>query len=515
MQPQQLTAQQVISSSPSVPAPLSAKKPTAAVAPVPAVSTPAVPPLTDQQKKILHEFKQKMAKLPPDQQNAYMTANKATLFRQLNFQPSQLEQLKNNHLQTRGVLQQTPPAASSPLLTASPQPFSTSGGGIVSTTPVAVDASNSLKRPLSAADSKTPAAGTSSVPLVKQKRIVWVESQIKKDQNEAVNPNYNAPFKGPEDACKRLLRYHVFNEIDTSPDEMEKAEDAFETKSCSLLAKKDVMLKKYHFLLAIESTRPNASSEEVMLARLWDTDERQALAREKEEVTSGRSTLNLPPLPKKWAEQLGVDENIGQGAAQEVADVIVTEAVVEKTKDEPEEVHKEEDDLTKVEDVEDKHHFGLKFSRTHSGRWGVDAEEAAKDDEEGEEDYDEFQSIKNELNGFKGKEEPSSAALKAFGSDDEAEEFNLQDVDAAEAVGSIIADMEDEGMEAAADEGDADAAAAAESSAVQSAINSILGDQERMETPDFAGLLDSIDEEDDMLERDPITEAAVSNIPRF
>jgi len=65
----------------------------------------------------------------------------------------------------------------------------------------------------------------------KQKKIAWVESQIKKDQHEAVNPNYKTPFRSQEDACKRLLRYHVFDELDTSPWDLEKSDDNFEIKS--------------------------------------------------------------------------------------------------------------------------------------------------------------------------------------------------------------------------------------------------------------------------------------------
>ncbi len=486
----------------------SSATPVAASTSAGSVAAAAIPALTDQQKKILQEFKQKMALQPPDQQNAYMTANKAALFRQLNLQPSQLEQIKNNHLQARaGVLQQTPPAASAPLLSNAPQQFRASASaGIPDAT---LTDSVGQKRPHSGGD--TPKS--SGLPLAKQKRIVWVESQIKKDQNEAVNPNYNAAFKGPEDACKRLLRYHVFDELDTSPEEMDKAEDLFEQKSAALLAKKDAMIRKYHYLLAIESTRPNASSEEVMLARLWDTDERQALAKEKDDFVNGRPMVDLPPLPPKLAEKLGVDPNIGQD--------MQPAAAPEPEPQEPPSIKEEE---TKVEEDESKGHVGMKFARSQSGRWGV--ETPAKADDE----YNELEAVKNELNGFQakaelGEPEPGpSEPERAFGSDNDADEFNLQDVDPAEAVNSIIADMGTDGSRAPghdndASETDADAGvSAAESSAMQSAINSIIlgGDQDRVETPDFDGLLESIEEEDRLLgERDPITEAAVNNIPRF
>jgi hypothetical protein len=43
------------------------------------------------------------------------------------------------------------------------------------------------------------------------------------------------------------------------------------------------MLAKYHLLLQQESTRLASSSEEVMLARFWDSEERQGLAKDKED----------------------------------------------------------------------------------------------------------------------------------------------------------------------------------------------------------------------------------------
>ncbi len=57
-----------------------------------------VPPLTESQRKIVHEFKQRMAQLPPDKQSKFITENKAALIKQLNFQPQQLQMLRSNHL---------------------------------------------------------------------------------------------------------------------------------------------------------------------------------------------------------------------------------------------------------------------------------------------------------------------------------------------------------------------------------------------------------------------------------
>ena len=48
--------------------------------------------------------------------------------------------------------------------------------------------------------------------------------------------------------------------------------------------------------------RQVSSSEEVMLARLWDSDERQLLNTEKEEVKRGE-IIELPELPNSWAQR--------------------------------------------------------------------------------------------------------------------------------------------------------------------------------------------------------------------
>lgn len=120
-------------------------------------------------------------------------------------------------------------------------------------------------------------------PINKAKKIAWVESQIKKDQHEAVNPNYRTPFRSKEDACKRLLRYHVFDEPSLTLEEWNQSEENFEKKSASLLGKYHSMMSKYHILLLQESTRLCSSSEEVMLARHWESDERDTLRKEKED----------------------------------------------------------------------------------------------------------------------------------------------------------------------------------------------------------------------------------------
>jgi hypothetical protein len=289
------------------------------------VSSGAIPPLTEQQKKIVHEFKQKMASLPPDQQATFIAEHKANLIKQLDFQPTQLQLLRSNHAASHHNqhlkappnvvsqhLQNCPPKLPTQPLKPSMINMATSvngqqakqkplpiGAGTINSTPgikiptmggqgldnqhqpttgsiskqllslqpqLNVGSTNqsmlqgppslpgivlgSLKRPPPTAITDLLPSGQ---PINKQKKIAWVESQIKKDQNEAVNPKYKTPFSSKEDACKRLLRYHVFDELDDSPAEMIDAEEKFDLKSVLHLKKYRQMLDKYHYLLVQES----------------------------------------------------------------------------------------------------------------------------------------------------------------------------------------------------------------------------------------------------------------------
>ena len=287
-------------------------------------SSGTIPPLTEQQKKIVHEFKQKMASLPPEQQATFIAEHKANLIKQLDFQPTQLQLLRSNHAasqQQQLKAQMTPQGLQNigtPKLPTQPlnpsminmagntngnqvkQKSLPLGAGMISgsvglkiptmggqglesqqqatvagiskqllTLQPQLNVGNpnqsnvlqgnnsipgvvlgSLKRPSPTTISDLLPSGQ---PINKQKKVAWVESQIKKDQNEAVNPKYKTPFSSKEDACKRLLRYHVFDELDDSPEEMVDAEEKFEVKAVTHLRKYRSMLDKYHFLLVQES----------------------------------------------------------------------------------------------------------------------------------------------------------------------------------------------------------------------------------------------------------------------
>jgi len=297
-----------------------------------------VPPLTDHQKKIVAEFKAKIAKFPPQEQSAFIAKNKVNLIKQLNFQPNQLRILQNGQPQPPVQLRPQPPQilqphpASDPLRPVQPMVIGCQVLPPNSNLPVTVNPPphmphslpNSIPEP-----EPTPARRPSVPPIDKTKKIAWVESQIKKDQQEAVNPNYRAPFRGREDACKRLLRYHVFDEPTMDVNDLVKADIDFEKKSETLLSRYHSNLSKYHCLLLDESIRLCSSSSEAMLGRMWVADERAALAREKEEfrqVCSKLDELNskesltceekleqskllvsiepdFPPLPESWASK--------------------------------------------------------------------------------------------------------------------------------------------------------------------------------------------------------------------
>ena len=377
----------------------------------------------------------------------------------------------------------------------------------------------------------------------------WVESQVRKDQNEAVKPNLKLPFKSREDACKRLLRYHVFHELGPSPDDMWQAEDDFEDQSNQLIDKYKDMLSKYHYLLMHESMRMASSSEEVMLGRLWDSDERQHFAREKEEVKNDRPielTMLTSEQRAQYKEFLVQKEEAEAKAELESA----TEAI--KAVDDDEDTSQPPDLLPQVDApaIADRKRnrssgsnpgeasggrLGIKFSRSESGNWKkkpkldtssdvaddtiVTADEQQQhQDVSGMDDY--YASIKDELNRYDNVSNGS-------GSGDQAPLFSQQqekDVDFSSVVdpqqamvdGDEVGDMGDM-MGTTADEDDAVAAAFGADS-VQNAINSILVDGGRIDTPDLnniTGLLDSMEDQDGDLgggQQDPITEAAVNSI---
>lgn len=66
-------------------------------------------------------------------------------------------------------------------------------------------------------------------------------------------PDTQTPFSSTNDACKRLIRYHVYNEQVLSQQDLEKADEIFEATAKHLLDKFRQMMNKYRCLLLMES----------------------------------------------------------------------------------------------------------------------------------------------------------------------------------------------------------------------------------------------------------------------
>lgn len=50
-----------------------------------------------------------------------------------------------------------------------------------------------------------------------------IQQQLTVDQNAALKPDTKRPFSSRDDACKRLLRYHVFNSPVMTREDMDKS----------------------------------------------------------------------------------------------------------------------------------------------------------------------------------------------------------------------------------------------------------------------------------------------------
>ncbi|CAL4121675.1 unnamed protein product, partial [Meganyctiphanes norvegica] len=123
--------------------------------------------------------------------------------------------------------------------------------------------------------------------------------QLTTDQTGAVNPEYRTPFKNMTDACKRLIRYHVYSDRGPTPRDLAESEYHFEGQAEAILKKYNSMVYKYQSLLVKDSMRRHASSESVMLYRMFVQEDKINMEREKNEVLQG-NVMNLPPPPFHW-----------------------------------------------------------------------------------------------------------------------------------------------------------------------------------------------------------------------
>ncbi|KAH9423259.1 hypothetical protein DERP_003537 [Dermatophagoides pteronyssinus] len=142
--------------------------------------------------------------------------------------------------------------------------------------------------------------------IVKQEKpksniLKAIQSQLHADQNTALHPDCRTPFRSRDDACKRLLRYHVFDQQQFSEKQLQKFDELFEQASQTLLYKRQQLYDKFRYLIIKDSMKCSPSCEQVMVNRIIIDEETAALKSDKELVASG-GVLDLPPLPETWLE---------------------------------------------------------------------------------------------------------------------------------------------------------------------------------------------------------------------
>lgn len=84
-------------------------------------------------------------------------------------------------------------------------------------------------------------------------RLYRIEQQLNTDQNGAAKPDIHHPFKDKADACKRLIRYHCFDQPVLSIKDLNKADEIFELTAKHFIDKFSKMVDKYRFLRSRES----------------------------------------------------------------------------------------------------------------------------------------------------------------------------------------------------------------------------------------------------------------------
>lgn len=133
-----------------------------------------------------------------------------------------------------------------------------------------------------------------------------INQQIRQDQNQAVKPNTKMPFRSRGDACRRLLRYHVFQQYGPSQDEFDRFDGYMEDIADELLKKKDRMFEKFRQLLFQETLRVQPSSELVMLQRMQNQDLRKTLEEEKLQIKVNPELFK--PMPMKYLTKQQPDD---------------------------------------------------------------------------------------------------------------------------------------------------------------------------------------------------------------
>ncbi|XP_014674824.1 PREDICTED: chitinase-like protein PB1E7.04c, partial [Priapulus caudatus] len=139
--------------------------------------------------------------------------------------------------------------------------------------------------------SKRPGSATGRTPVLKSSRI---QQQLTKDQNlctRAARQTAQVPFRSVKDACKQLLRFHVFTSKLPASEDPGEMDETFEAVSSGLLAKKEQMLRQFQLMLLQESQRESPSWERVMLNRLLVRQERDELKADRTSADAGQYSV--------------------------------------------------------------------------------------------------------------------------------------------------------------------------------------------------------------------------------
>ncbi|KAF5285769.1 hypothetical protein FQR65_LT13048 [Abscondita terminalis] len=130
-----------------------------------------------------------------------------------------------------------------------------------------------------------------------------LEQQLNTDQNGAIKPDVHTPFRDKADACKRLIRYHCYNQPVLSQKDLNKADEIFELTARHFIDKFSRMVDKYRYLLLKESMRQVQTSELMMLDRMFLAEEQQSLMRLRHEIEECPAEIAQPAQSEQTQEE--------------------------------------------------------------------------------------------------------------------------------------------------------------------------------------------------------------------
>ncbi|XP_046356783.2 BRD4-interacting chromatin-remodeling complex-associated protein-like isoform X2 [Haliotis rufescens] len=247
--------------------------------------------LTSQQKE---KLQQHLGRMTMEQQEMFLKQQQHTLVK--------LQQQQQQHIhQQIQVIRTTSPQTKPQLLVANPP-------GKIPITVQQIDKGiNQIKVGVDAVQTSTPNRPTKRPAPSDVSKGTLIHQQLGKDQQHAVNPDTKSPFKDYKEACRRLLRYHVFQHHGPKQDAFKKAENVFDTVSEDLLKRSHTMMNKYRLLLLEESMRDRPSAEMVMIQRMLNQDLTAVIKKEKDVIKADPDSF--VPMPTKYLKKEKKEED--------------------------------------------------------------------------------------------------------------------------------------------------------------------------------------------------------------